>query len=184
LNNKILSLIFLLCGFCLSACSTSNNITPFTPTAADADQAVVYIYRPTEMANALYSPGLNINGEFKLYARNGVNSRLSLPAGETLFEFQSEKKYSKLTPLSLVLETGDIYFIRVSTSLKINNSAGYERYERSFKLTRADDALATKEIAECCMDDNSPTEKAAAGSAEKKTSDEFSVDKTQNPFSH
>lgn len=183
LNNRYLTILFSLCGLYLSACSTTSNVATFTPVAAEADKAAVYIYRPTEMANALYSPGLNVNDEFKLYAKNGVSSRLSLMPGETIFEFQSEKKYSELTPLSLNLKAGATYFIRVNTSLKVKNSTAYEAYARSFKLSRVDELQAIKEIAECCTDNNS-TDKDEEKHTEKKTSDGFSVDKTQNPFSH
>lgn len=135
------------------------------------------------MTNALYSPGLNINGEFKLYTKNGVNSRISLPPGEYIFEFQDEKKYTDLTPITLTLDAGSIAFIRVSTSLKIKNSAGYEPYARSFKLTQVEETLAAKEIAECCLE-NSDQSKEKTESTKKETGDGFSVDKTQNPFSH
>lgn len=155
------------------------------PVAAETEQAIVYIYRPTEMANALYSPGLNVNGEFKLYAKNGVNSRISLTPGETTFEFQAEKKYSSLEPLSLNLESNTNYFIRVSSSLKVKNSTAYEPYARSFKLTKVDEQQAVKEISECCIDNNKklsdPTE---IKSNDESNSEGFSVDKTQNPFSH
>ena len=173
----------MLCGYLLSACAT-KNVTTFTPAAANADQAVVYIYRPTEMANALYSPGLNINGEFKLYTKNSVSSRLSLTPGEYLFEFQAEKKYSELTPLTLNLEPGTNYFIRVSSSLKVKNSTTYQPYARSFRLTSVDEQQAVKEIAECCLDNNKVTDEADMKSTDMKTTDGFSVDKTQNPFSH
>lgn len=183
MNNKSLTIIFILGVLFLSACTT-GGVATFTPQAAKGDQAVVYIYRPTEMANAFYSPGLNINGEFKFYAKNSVSSRLSLDPGEYLFEFQAEKKYSELTPLSLNLKKGTNYFIRISSSLKVKNSTAYEPYARSFKLTRVDEQQAVKEIAECCIDTNKSTDKAEIKSTEKTSTDGFSVDKTQNPFSH
>ncbi len=173
----------MLCGFLLSACTTSSPAI-FTPPAADADRAVVYIYRPTEMANALYSPGININGEFKLYAKNGVSSRISLEPGDYLFEFQAEKKYTKLTPLSLTLKTGTLYFIRVSTTLKVKESTGYEPYARSFSLSRVDEPQAAKEIAKCCLGSGDGTDDTEIKASKKETGDGFSVDKTQNPFSH
>ncbi|GMR01219.1 MAG: hypothetical protein BMS9Abin19_0585 [Gammaproteobacteria bacterium] len=185
LNNISLIIVLTLCWFFLSACSTTNNVTTFTPPAAKADQAIVYIYRPTEMSNSLYSPGLNIDGEFKLYIKNGVNSRLSLTPGEHLFEFQADKKYSELSPLLLTLDTGTIYFIRVNTSLKIKNTTAYEPYMRSFKLTQIGKQQAVKEIASCCIDNNKVSaNKTEIKSTEKKSGNGFSVDKTQNPFSH
>lgn len=181
MNSKIL---IILCWLQLAACST-NTVIPFTPAAARPDQAVVYIYRPTEMANALYSPGLIVDDEFKLYIKNSVNNRLSLTPGEHLFAFQAEKKYSSLTPLALTLNAGTISYIRVSTSLKVNNTGSYEPYTRSFKFTPVEEPLALIEISQCCVDDSmGASDKNESDPAATKSSEEFSVDKTQNPFSH
>ncbi len=185
LNKFTATLFFLLCGFFLAACSTTKDVTTFSPQAARAGQTVVYIYRPSVMSNAIYSPGLTIDGEFKLYAKNGVNSRLTLTPGEHIFEFQNDKNYSELKPLSLIFNTNKVYFIRVSTTLKINAPTSYEPYARSFSLTPVDKKQAIKEIAACCINHNKRLNKGKkAISAEKETSDGFSVDKTQNPFSH
>ncbi len=184
--NKILFTIGITLGLLLSsACSTKKSTVLFTPPAAEPDQAIVYIYRPSAMTNALYSPGLNINGEFKLYTKNGMNSRLSLEPGEHSFEFQTEKKYSDLIPVKLTLDAGTINYIRVDTSLEIKNTAGYEPYARSFKLTPVEAKLAEKEIAECCLDSNTKSaEETKTVLPQEDTNGGFSVDKTQNPFSH
>jgi len=136
------------------------------------------------MTNSFYSPGLLINGEFKLYTKNAMNSRLSLVPGEYQFEFQNENKYSELTPLSLILKNGANYFIRVNTSLKINNGTSYEPYTRSFTLTRVDEQQAVKEITECCIHNSKPPNKEKTKPNEKTPNKGFTVDKTQNPFSH
>ena len=181
----MLNITLLLCLLCLSACSTTNNVGAFTPTGAKSDQAIVYIYRPTEMSNALYSPGLNIDDDFKIYVKNGVSSRLSLNPGDHTFEFQDEKKYADLTPLSLQLKAGTISYIRVTTSLKVNNTTSYEPYVRSFNLTQVDEPLAIKEIADCCItNDKQATDNNELRSSDSESGDGFSVDKTQNPFSH
>lgn len=185
LNKFTATLAFLFCSFFLSACSTTKTPATFSPQAAETDRAVVYIYRPDAMANAVYSPGLNIDNEFKLYVKNSVSSRLALAPGEHLFEFQNDKNYSELKPLSLIFKTGKVYFIRVNSSLKIRNTASYQPYARSFSLTPVDEQQAVKEIAACCIDSNKSLNKEKkATSSEKKTDPGFSVDKTQNPFSH
>lgn len=170
------------CMLLLSACSTTSNTLVFTPPTAKPDETIVYIYRPSEMTNALYSPGLTVDSEFILYTKNGLSSRLSLPPGEHVFEIQAEKKYTDLVPVTLTTDAGEIYYLRVSTSLKVKNSAAYEPYARSFKLTQVDKEVAMKEIAECCLDNN--TDSAEKKSEVKETGEGFSVDKTQNPFSH
>jgi len=178
---KIFTIIsILLCA----ACSTTNGTATFKPVTAKADQAVIYIYRPSAMSNALYSPGINVDGEFKLYAKNGINSKLILTPGEHTFEFQDDKSYAGLLPITLTLEAGSTTYLRVGTSLKIENSVGYEPYARSFALTHADEATAIKEIAECCTDKPEHLEDKNKASAVDESGDGFSVDKTQNPFSH
>jgi hypothetical protein len=185
LNNFSSTIVFILCGFFLSACSTTKELAPFVPQTALSDQTTVYIYRPNEMSNAMYSPGLTIDGEFKLYVKNGVSSRLTLSPGEHLFEFQNDNNYAELTPLSLIYKAGSIYFIRVDTSLKINDSTSYQPYARNFGLVAIDEAQAVREIAVCCMDDDKRlTSEDRAATTEKNNVDGFSVDKTQNPFSH
>ncbi len=157
----------------------------FTPAIAKPDKAVVYIYRPSVMSNALYSPGINIDGELKLYAKNGINSRLVLAPGEHKFEFQADKDFTDLSPVTLSLDAGSIAYIRVSTSLKIDNAIGYKPYLRSFALNAVDEVTAVKEIAECCTEKaGGSKENSQTSHNEKETGDGFSVDKTQNPFSH
>ena len=137
------------------------------------------------MANAIHSPALMIDGEFKLYVKNSTNTRLSLQPGDHKFEFQPEKKYSALTPVSINLDAGKIYYIRVDTSLKLNSDQDYQPYERSFSLIRAEETQATKEIASCCLTNDKKSQAKKTTTPENKQTDEgFSVDKTQNPFSH
>ena len=137
------------------------------------------------MSNAIYSPDLYLNDKFKLSIKSGENTPLSLEPGEYKFELEPNKNYSGLTRFLLNLNAGSTYFIRLDTSLKIKSALTYQPYERSFNLTKVDEQLAVKEIAECCMAINikSKTDKEAK-TVKKRTEEGFSVDKTQNPFSH
>ena len=171
--------------FFLAACSTTNNATLFTPQIAADNQAVVYIYRPSAISNAIYSPDLYINKELKLSIKNGINARLILLPGDYKFQLEPDKNYSGITSFSLNLRAGSTTFIRVDTSLKIKSALTYEPYQRSFNLTRVDEQRAKKEIAECCMVENRKSKTSQETTTVKKqTEDGFSVDKTQNPFSH
>ncbi|NNJ49359.1 MAG: hypothetical protein HKP22_03220 [Gammaproteobacteria bacterium] len=137
------------------------------------------------MSNALYSPGINVDGELKLYARNGINSRLSLAPGEHTFEFQADRDYSELSPITLLLDAGSTSYLRVTTSLTIDNAVGYKPYLRSFAFTQVDEVTALKEIAGCCTAKaKTSNEKNKTDPTEESIDDGFSVDKTQNPFSH
>ena len=183
--NFILKITLIIGVLYLSACNTTKNAVTFTPAAAEVGQVVVYIYRPSVMSNAMYSPDLYINDKFMLSIKNGNSVRLSLKPEKHKFEIEPDKNYSGLTTLFLNLNAGTTYFIRVDTSLKIISSTDYEPYKRSFDLIRVEEQMAVKEIAECCAIKN----KKAANTSEvewiKNEPDEgFSVDKTQNPFSH
>ena len=169
----------------LAACSTTNNVTLFTPQIVADNQVVVYIYRPSAISNAIYSPDLYIDDELKLSIKNGKNAHFTLPPGDYKFELEPDKNYSGITSLSLNLNAGSTTFIRVDTSLKIKSAPAYEPYQRSFNLTKVDQPLAVKEIAECCMAANikSNTDQQT-NTVKKQTEQGFSVDKTQNPFSH
>jgi hypothetical protein len=171
--------------FFLVACSTTKNVKPFTAQPAADNQAVVYFYRPSAMSNAIYSPDLYINDEFKLPIKNGKNTRFTLPPGHYNFALEPDKNYSGISSIALNLSAGSTCFIRIDTSLKIKSAAKYEPYQRSFNLTEVEKQLAVKEIAECCMVENTKSKTDQETKKDIKQNDEgFSVDKTQNPFSH
>ena len=146
---------------------------------------MVYLYRPFATSNAIYSPDLYINDEFKLSIKNGNVTHFTLPPGHFKFELEPDKNYSGLTSISLNLTAGSTHFIRVDTSLKIKSALAYEPYKRSFNLTKVENQLAVKEITECCMDNNiKPETDEETNTVKKQAEDGFTVDKTQKPFSH
>jgi len=137
------------------------------------------------MSNAIYSPGLYVNGELKLSIKIGQTARLTLPPGEATFEIEPDKNYSGLTRLTVNIIAGTTNYIRVDSTLKIEHAASYEPYQRSFNLTRIDDELAIRQIAVCCTDEEGKTKaNPESPSTTINTDDGFSVNKTQNPFSH
>ena len=169
----------------LSACSTTNHVNAFMPQSAEPDKAMVYIYRPTVMANAAYSPDLYINDEFMLSIKIGKKTPLTLTPGETKIEIEPDSNYSGVTSLNINLIAGSTYFIRVDTSLKVPNAIKYEPYKRGFYLVKVDEQLAIKEITDCCVSNSKKTTTASETKPVKEETDGgFSVDKTQNPFSH
>ena len=75
--------------------------------------------------------------------------------------------------------------MRIDTALKIDNSSDFKPYLRSFNLVSVPEKIAISEITECCTRKSSKPH-SPAGKAETNigSDDQFSVDKTQNPFSH
>ena len=175
----------LTCILFLVACSTSHDTKTFTPHSADNDNAIVYLYRPAAMSNAIYSPDLFVNEEYKLAIKNGSKTMMKLAPGQTLFEIEPDKNYSGQTVLTLVLEAGNLYFIRVDTSLQIKSTTSYEPYQRSFYLKPIDEQSAINQIEQCCLSNKANSDKDVSIPEKESTSDDaFSIDKTQNPFSH
>ena len=108
-----------------------------------------------------------------------------LAPGQTLFEIDPDKSYSGQTKLPLVLEAGNLYFIRVDTSLKIQKATSYKPYQRSFDLKSIDEKSAISQIEQCCLSNKTkPNKDVSIPEKERASDDGFSVDKTQNPFSH
>lgn len=185
MTDFFLKITLIICAFYLPACSTTISSATFSPVTAEEDQAVVYIYRPSVMSNAMYTPDLYVNDKFKFTVKNGNNVGFSLNPGEYKFEVAPDKNYSGRTTLSVNLIAGVSYFIRVDTSLKIVSSTNYEPYNRSFSLIKVEQEMAVKEIAQCCTTTNNKAAVKLEEELIKKESNEgFSVDKTQNPFSH
>jgi hypothetical protein len=184
--NKISIIISLLIYlFFIAACGTTKNAKLLTTQIAKDNQAVIYIYRPFATSNAIYSPELYINDEFKLSMKNEINARFTLPPGYYKFELEPDKNFFGRPRLLLNLSANSTYFVRVDTSLKIKSALTYEPYQRSFNLTRVDEQQAVKEIAECCMATDIKSNTDQETNIEKtQTEVGFSVDKTQNPFSH
>ncbi len=181
---KIILTITLSCQLLtISACSTTAP-NKFTPLNAEEGQSIVYVYRASTMSNAMYSPDIVINDEVKFDIENSSKYLIKLEPGEYKIEVDPNKNYSGTTSLTLDLKAGKNTYLRVDTKLKIQKSARYKPYVRSFSLVKTDEATAIEEIAACCNANNikeSSTEKIPST---KKKKDGFSVDKTQNPFSH
>ncbi len=175
----------LVCILFLVACGASHETKTFTPNNVNSNNAIVYLYRPAVMSNAIYSPDLFVNKEYKLSIKNGHKTMMRLAPGQTLFEIDPDKNYSGQTELPLVLEAGNLYFIRVDTSLKIRSATSYEPYQRSFDLKSIDEKSAISQIEQCCLlHKANANEDSSISEKETSSDDGFSVDKTQNPFSH
>jgi len=177
---------FLFIAFiCTAACSTLDENNQFTQKPVSNDSATVYLYRPSSMSNAAYSPELLVNDEYKLSIKNGQYSSMTLPPGKTIFEIEPNKNYFGITEISLMLSAGKSYYIRTDTSLKLEASATYEPYQRHFNLSVIDEALAVSQIEKCCLTKKkTSTQQEPIHEVEKSSDEGFSVDKTQNPFSH
>lgn len=183
MNKLKLSLLLTLIMLTVTACSTAEK-TIFTPEVAENNLSIVYIYRPSMMSNAIYSPDIIINGETRFAIKNANKQRVTLNPGEHTIEIEPDKNYAGITRLRLALESGKTTYLRVETKLEINSAIKYEPYKRTFNLVKIDAAIAIEEIGECCNTHNNNQDAAEKKLVKQKNEDAFSVEKTQNPFSH
>lgn len=158
----------------------------FTPLAAEPDTASVYIYRTLSMSNAFYSPDLYVNNEFKLSIKNANKTRMLLKPGKTVFNLAPDEYYTDSSQIELELAAGKTYYLRVSTQLKIANSSDYQPYQRNFNIQPVAETIARNEISDCCTSKNDTLSlpEMEITTTEPDGKESFSVDKTQNPFSH
>ena len=183
ITRPLSALLVSISALLLMACSMTTDMKAFSPISIDdRSKAAIYVYRPKAMTNALYSPDLYIDDELKFPVKNGRYSRLSLSAGSYPLKLDSG---DDTTSIMMSLEPGTTYYIRVTTSLKINNSLSYEPYQRKFIMEEIKHDIAQTEISECCMTKKAGTLEQEITRPDTVGSDGgFSVDKTQNPFSH
>ena len=113
MTDFLLKITLIIGVFYLPACSTTSSSATFSPVTAEEDQALVYIYRPSVMSNAMYSPDLYINDKFKFTVKNGNNVGLSLKPDEYKFEVAPDKNYSGRTTLSVNLIRSDFKFVLI-----------------------------------------------------------------------
>ncbi len=168
-----------------TACSTLYDNSQFTPKPVSDSSATVYLYRASSVSNAVYSPELLVNDEYKLSIKNRQHSSMTLPPGKTVFEIEPNKNYSGITQLSLTLSAGRSYYIRVDTTLKLDTSVNYKPYQRSFNLIVVEESQAVTQIENCCLSVKKASAKQETlPETGKQSGETFSIDKTQNPFAH
>lgn len=183
MNNFLSGTAIIVLLSALSACGTTGQ-GKFTPIEVNDDQSVLYIYRPSSVSNAIYSPDIFINGEVWLSIKNAKSRHLTLNPGQYRIEIEPDKKYAGTTSISHNLDAGKIVYLHVDTKLEIKNSVKYEPYQRSFSLIEIEAPLAITQIAECCADGSTKKTSGEQETGPEDKKDKFSVDKTQNPFSH
>lgn len=184
-NNKALIFVITISISFLFACNNTRHKAAFIPQTSSADKVILYIYRPPAMSNIMYSPDLYINDEFKFSINNGKNTRISLMPGDHMISIDHEQHYDGDTSLSVKMLAGNTYYIRVSSTLKISSTTNYQPYQRHFNLSIVDASIAINEISDCCLALNTNNVSNQETSPERKSEESgFSVDKTQNPFSH
>lgn len=170
----------------LSACNAPMQVMKFKPGAIDAGMSAVILYRPGVMSNAIYSPQLYVDDSLRTAIKNRRVITLQLVPGEHVLDIDREDDYQGETRIPLTVDAGRYYYFRVDTALRLNPSSSYQPYLRRFDLQVVSSETAISEITACCMNRPVKSDKMEETSIEKEREPDtgFSVEKTQNPFSH
>jgi hypothetical protein len=163
----------------LSASACSNRASTFVAAPEDADRgSVVYIYRPSSTTNFMMSPKVIIDGNEKFQIGSGEYRYVYLKAGDHVIGLNPTDQYFTDPAISLNVQSGNSYYLRVSTSLKFVPDS---MNTRRFWMEVVDDTDALSEIADTGY--AGPKTQTAVREAERdQGGDQFTVDKTQDPF--
>ena len=163
----------------LTASACSNKATTFVAAPEDADRgSVVYIYRPSSTTNFMMSPKVIIDGNEKFQIGSGDYRYVYLQPGDHMIGLDPTDQYFTDPAKTLSVENGKSYYLRVETSLKFEPD---RMNTRRFWMDLVDETNAISEIAE--TEYAGPKQQSAGQQSETgQGGDQFSVDKTQNPF--
>jgi len=168
----------LLAVLIIAACS--NKASTFVAAPPDAEQgSIVYIYRPSSSTNFMMSPKVVIDDNEKFKIESGDYRYVYLQTGQHTVGLNPTDQYITDAAVTINVEAGQSYYLRVKTSLKFEAE---KMNTRKFWI----DVVADKEaLAEIGSTDYSgpglqPASELEADGQEDKAG--FSVDKTQDPF--
>lgn len=163
----------------LSASACANKASTFVAAPQHADKgSVVYIYRPSSTSNFMMSPSVVIDGNDKFQIGSGDYRYVYLQAGDHRIGLNPTDQYFTDPAKILSVENGKSYFLRVSTSLKFEPE---KMNTRRFRMDLVDEADAMSEIAGTEYAGPQP-QSADRETEQGQGGDQFSVDKTQDPF--
>ena len=178
LSTLLQSITLSLAVLMLAACS--NKASTFVAAPQDAEQgSVVYIYRPSSSTNFMMSPKVVIDDSEKFKIGSGDYRYVYLQTGQHTVGLNPTDQYVTDAAVTINVEAGQSYYLRVKTSLKFETD---KMNTRKFWI----DVVAEKEaLAEIGSTDYSgPELQPSAGPETEGHEDKagFSVDKTQDPF--
>lgn len=170
--------VSLLLGFLLAACATNKKV--FVPISPSADKgSVIYLYRPTKAANSMLSPEISIVGVKDFEINGGEYKQFYLLPGEHVIKLAKTEGNTPAVEHRLKVVKGQIHYVRIDASMKLEYGLTYQPYKRKFELLEVSPEKAVTEIVACDDMDAQVKKKKSAITGEAA----FSVDKTSNPFS-
>lgn len=147
---------------------------------ADADKgSIIYVYRPSSSTNFMMSPTVVIDGNEKFNIASGDYRYVYLGSGHHTIGLNSTDQYLTDAAVTINVEAGKSYYLRVNTSLKFEPE---QMNTRKFWIDAVAEKDALPEIARTGYAGPRPEQIIETQAGDEATGDGFSVDKTQDPF--
>ena len=184
--NKFTAPVFLLLSGVLFGCAANKKV--FVPVELTAEKgSVVYIYRPTKAANVMLTPEVIVTGIKTFGISSGDYKQFYLSPGHKLIKLAATAGNTPAVEYALEVVEGQVHYLRVDASMKLEFGQSYQPYKRKFELLEVLAEKAVTEIVACSdMDARVKQKKMVTPVGESLSEQEaatFSVDKTANPFS-
>ncbi len=180
-------LVFIFVAMLLVNSCVVEQKKPFVPVAPSAEKgSVVYVYRPNSFSNVVVSPDVLIDGSKTFPISNNKYTYVYLQPGTHTLKLDLDERYKGDKEHVLEVEPGEIYYLRIDTSMKFKT---YENYARTFSINRVDAAIGLNEINETrYIKPKMPSKylfdrvsESGESTPDKKEST-FSIEKTTDPF--
>ena len=149
------------------------------------DSAVLYLYRPASMSNVVISPLIVLDNGEGFEIKNDSYTFIKLEPGVHRVELQLTQRYQGEHLVSLHVQPGHAYYLRVATQMKFRKN---DLYLRRFDLQPVSPEMAQAEIAQCSFfslqaDQQSVGPDDADTPVKVPVEAEFSISKSRDPFS-
>jgi Protein of unknown function (DUF2846) len=167
--------ILLAASAILSGCASTSEKFNSRDHVTD-DAAVVFIFRPDALANAMTSPNVVLDGKTLFAISNKQFHTLQLPAGQHRIRLELPERYQGQHEVMLDTLNGQAYFLRIDTAVKFQQN---RPYDRSFDLQSVTEADALKQITQCTP----AVVKNPKPATEPAPSPTYSNQTFRNPFS-
>jgi hypothetical protein len=172
--------VFSLLLLVIAAAACANREATFVAAPQNADKgSVVYIYRPSSSTNFMMSPAIVVDDNEKFRLASGDYRYIYLNSGNHSIGLNPTDQYLTDAAISINIEAGKSYYLRVSTSLKFEPE---QMNTRKFWIDPVAESEALPEIAKTDYSGPRLEQPPASQNGAVKTGEGFSVDKTQDPF--
>jgi len=168
----------------LTACTPKHVV--FEAMQPDSEKgSIVYVYRPSAMANAMTSPALLLNGKMISELESGSYHYSHINPGQHIISLDLGERYEGNKTIVLDVKPDEVYYIRATSDLRFQMN---KPYTRSFNLELVESSIAKRELTNIAVKRGSQLSFKVSDVQEESPAKEgeefrFSIENTRNPFS-